>query len=89
MNKKHELLSVQVNKKVKKEVRKGMKEAASMESTEETALIVAKKKTKPLAKEPADAPQHVKSEGSRWVNMLRRQSAENHVRMAKKQLKAH
>lgn len=89
MNKKHEGLSSQANKKVKKEVRKGMREATSMEQTEPSTLIIAKKRTNSATKEQEESPQHVKVEGSRWVNMLRKQSAENHIRITKKQLKAH
>ena len=89
MNKKHESLSVQANKKERKEVKRGIKEASSIEEPKTPPVIVAKKKTKTATKEPTDSPQHVKCEGSRWVSMLKRQSAETHVRMTKKQLKPH
>ena len=89
MNKRHEPLSAQAKKKEKKEVLKGIKEASLIKQDKTCPTIIAKKPSKPAAKTPADSPQHVKTEGSRWVSMLRKQSAENLMRETKKQLKAH
>lgn len=94
MNRRHEPLSCQMQKKSKKAVREGIKEETpaekSLESAEVQEIVDLKgkktsKRTNLSGRANDSTPNHALKEGNRWVNMLQKQTEENNLRLRQHQ----
>lgn len=97
MNRRHEPVSSQTQKKSKKAVRDGVKKDRLPQEEAEGPVVVAVKasaKTKKTSKRTnisdqtkEATPSSANKEGSRWAHMLQKQTAENNLRLQRQQEK--
>ncbi len=92
MNRRHESLSAQANKQNIKEIKSSIdRDTVSLKAESQTITTKApslkrvstSKRTSPKEKIVNTTPSHPHKEGSRWAEMLQRQTTENNLRMTK------
>ena len=86
MNRRHEPVSSRTAKKVHKEVKSGQQQPSQIPSAEKKTASPSKKPS--ARKAPTNLTQsHANTEGGRWAEVLRKQTAENELRMRNHELK--